>query len=190
MKFGEKPAARQISALLAVLCLAVRATRERPLIGGDELALRVSSSAAVKSRFRHAFFYGRIGFHVQRFPVETERHRKAWFLKNKLGGNRAFDRAAIRILRHRKACRETTSDRKNVALPTAPHQGIALTHHETVAGVREGCRIIAALGAEVNAQGLIAAIHDVVENCLIAALHVDRFEDQDVYGIFDPTCGY
>ena len=34
---------------------------------------------------------------------------------------------------------------------------------------------------------LIAAVHDVIENRLIAALHIDGFENEDIHRIFDPA---
>jgi hypothetical protein len=48
-------------------------------------------------------------------------------------------------------------------------------------------RIVAAFGAKVHAQGLIAPIYDVVKNGLIAALHVDGLENKDIHRVIHPT---
>src|SRR4029077_15573083 len=107
----------------------------------------VGSRAPVKSRFAHALFHRRIRFYVEGFAIEAERYREAWFLKNEFRRNPASDGAAIRIFSHREIRSEPSVARKDIALPAAPDDRVALTHHETIAGVGESARIVAALRA-------------------------------------------
>lgn len=145
------------------------------------------SGAAIKFRFRHALFNGGIGFDIKRPAIEAQRHGKVRPLKNKLGGNYALDRGAVGIFRHGEIGRQTAADWEHIALPAAPHQGVTLAHHEAVAGVGECRRIVAALGAEVDAQRLVAAVDDIVEDRLVATLHVNRLQDKKIHRVLDAT---
>jgi len=53
--------------------------------------------------------------------------------------------------------------------------------------MRTTTAIVAALGAIVDAQPLIAAVDDIVKDRLVAARHIERFQDAEVAGVLDPA---
>ena len=70
-----------------------------------------------------------------------------------------------------------------VALPSGPHDGVALPHQEAVAGVGNAQRIGGTRGIVERPQSRpVATVVDVVQDPLAAARQVDRLQDVDVAG--------
>ena len=85
----------------------------------------------------------------------------------------------------RREC-QPASARSDVALPAAPHQRVAPSHQEPVAGVLCGRRIVAAGRAvELDQRPQVSAIVDVVEQRAVAFGEIGRLEDQEVGRVFD-----
>ena len=60
-----------------------------------------------------------------------------------------------------------------------------MAHHEAVAGMGEGRRVVTSFGAIVHAQSLVATVHNIVKDRLVAALHVDGLEHENVHRILN-----
>src|ERR1700731_3028343 len=104
------------------------------------------------------------------------------------GGGGRGDGRAVRVGDHRNVDAHAPAAGQQVALPTAPHHGEAMVLQEPVAGAG---RLVAADGADVEGaqRDLVAAVDHVIEQGLVARLHVDRFYDVDIHRVLDHAFG-
>ena len=93
-----------------------------------------------------------------------------------LGPHPPGDRGPVRVPGDRQVDPDTG---REVAFPSAPRHRVPFPLEEPIAGV-------GGVAADVQVRGALAsAVHDVVEQRVIAAAHVDGLEDRDGHRVLD-----
>ena len=103
--------------------------------------------------------------------------------------HRAGDRFAV-FGRDGKGHQHAAVARHQVALPRAPHHGVAASEQEAVARMRQRVRVVGARPVVEELQHPhVAAVAKVVEQALVAARRVGRLQDHEIGGEFHQPLG-
>ena len=102
-----------------------------------------------------------------------------------LGSDEPGQRPAA-FARDRQVEQQPPVPRQQIALPSEPNDGVAAAHQVTVAGVRQGARVVGrGRVIEELQHSLVAAVAVIEKETAVAESRIDRLQDREIAGEMD-----